>query len=55
MRVLGIETSRDETGVARHPAGLLAQRLHSQIDLHAAYGGVVPGLPPVTTSGACCP
>ena len=46
MRVLGIETSCDETGVALFDTqrGLLAQRLHSQIDLHAAYGGVVPEL-----------
>ncbi|MEF9943928.1 MAG: tRNA (adenosine(37)-N6)-threonylcarbamoyltransferase complex transferase subunit TsaD, partial [Burkholderiaceae bacterium] len=46
MLILGIETSCDETGVAlldnRH--GLLAQALHSQIDLHRAYGGVVPEL-----------
>jgi tRNA N6-adenosine threonylcarbamoyltransferase len=46
MRVLGIETSCDETGVAVFDtaSGLLAHRLHSQIDLHAAYGGVVPEL-----------
>lgn len=46
MRVLGIETSCDETGVAVYqPAGgLLAHRLHSQVALHAAYGGVVPEL-----------
>ena len=46
MRVLGIETSCDETGVAIYDtaAGLLAHRLHSQIDLHARYGGVVPEL-----------
>lgn len=46
MRVLGIETSCDETGVAVYDteAGLLAHRLHSQIDLHGAYGGVVPEL-----------
>ena len=46
MRVLGIETSCDETGVALYDTerGLLAQRLHSQVDLHAAYGGVVPEL-----------
>jgi N6-L-threonylcarbamoyladenine synthase len=46
MRVLGIETSCDETGVAIYDgdAGLLAHCLHSQIDLHAAYGGVVPEL-----------
>jgi N6-L-threonylcarbamoyladenine synthase len=52
MKVLGIETSCDETGVAIYDtdAGLLAHGLHSQIDLHAAYGGVVPGL---ATSAAC--
>ena len=46
MRVLGIETSCDETGVAVYDtaAGLLAQRLHTQVDLHARYGGVVPEL-----------
>lgn len=44
--VLGIESSCDETGVALyHPdRGLLAHALHSQVDLHAAYGGVVPEL-----------
>ena len=53
MRVLGIESSCDETGVALvalPPAGqpgtprLLAQALHSQIAMHQAYGGVVPEL-----------
>ena len=46
MLVLGIETSCDETGVAIYETGrgLLGHRLHSQIDLHAAYGGVVPEL-----------
>jgi len=46
MRVLGIETSCDETGVALYDSdrGLLADALHSQIDLHADYGGVVPEL-----------
>jgi N6-L-threonylcarbamoyladenine synthase len=46
MLVLGIETSCDETGVALYDtdAGLLAQVLHSQIELHADYGGVVPEL-----------
>ena len=41
---LGIETSCDETGVALFSAekGLIAHALHSQIDLHAVYGGVVP-------------
>ena len=44
MRVLGIETSCDETGVALYSSedGLLAEALHSQVDLHAMYGGVVP-------------
>lgn len=46
MRVLGIETSCDETGVAVFDTerGLLGHCVHSQIDLHAAYGGVVPEL-----------
>lgn len=46
MRVLGIETSCDETGVAIYDTerGLLAHRLFSQIKLHAEYGGVVPEL-----------
>ncbi len=46
MAVLGIETSCDETGVALYDAqrGLLAHRLHTQIALHAEYGGVVPEL-----------
>ena len=46
MRVLGIETSCDETGVAIYDTerGLLAHRLFSQITLHAEYGGVVPEL-----------
>jgi len=46
MRVLGIETSCDETGVAVYDtqAGLLAHALYSQIGLHAEYGGVVPEL-----------
>lgn len=46
MRVLGVETSCDETGVAVYDtaAGLRAHALHSQADLHADYGGVVPEL-----------
>ena len=46
MRVLGIETSCDETGVAIYDdeQGLLAERLYSQISLHTEYGGVVPEL-----------
>ncbi|HEX4895577.1 MAG TPA: tRNA (adenosine(37)-N6)-threonylcarbamoyltransferase complex transferase subunit TsaD [Solimonas sp.] len=44
--ILGIETSCDETAVAVYDGerGLLAHRLHSQIALHAEYGGVVPEL-----------
>lgn len=46
MRVLGIETSCDETGVALYDSerGLLGHRLYSQVALHAEYGGVVPEL-----------
>jgi N6-L-threonylcarbamoyladenine synthase len=53
MLILGIETSCDETGVAlyecdpvpqRRARGLLAHALHSQVAMHADYGGVVPEL-----------
>ncbi len=50
MKVLGIETSCDETGVAVYDtarsgaAGLRAHAVYSQVDLHAEYGGVVPEL-----------
>lgn len=46
MKILAIETSCDETGVAIYDEeqGLLANQLYSQIDLHADYGGVVPEL-----------
>ena len=46
MKVLGIETSCDDTGVAVFDSdrGLLAHRLFSQIQVHAEYGGVVPEL-----------
>ena len=46
MRVLGIETSCDETGVAVYDGerGLLSHALYSQVRLHAEYGGVVPEL-----------
>lgn len=46
MRVIGIETSCDETGVAvfDDQQGLLADLLFSQIELHSEYGGVVPEL-----------
>ncbi|MXP67701.1 tRNA (adenosine(37)-N6)-threonylcarbamoyltransferase complex transferase subunit TsaD [Pantoea sp. Aalb] len=46
MRVLGIETSCDETGIAIYDdvLGLLTNQLYSQVKLHADYGGVVPEL-----------
>ncbi|MFT5706221.1 MAG: N6-L-threonylcarbamoyladenine synthase [Oceanospirillaceae bacterium] len=46
MRVLGIETSCDETGVAVYDTdqGLLGDALYSQVAMHAEYGGVVPEL-----------
>jgi len=46
MRVLGIETSCDETGIAIYAGGegLLAHAVYSQVELHARYGGVVPEL-----------
>jgi N6-L-threonylcarbamoyladenine synthase len=46
MRVLGIESSCDETGVAVYDSalGLLGHKLYSQVDIHAEYGGVVPEL-----------
>ena len=46
MLVLGIESSCDETGLALYDSGrgLLAHAVHSQVELHQAYGGVVPEL-----------
>ncbi len=46
MIVLGLETSCDETGVALLDSkrGILAQALHSQVDMHREFGGVVPEL-----------
>ena len=46
MIVLGIESSCDETGIAVYDSekGLLAHVLHSQVEVHAEYGGVVPEL-----------
>ncbi|EKO3540029.1 tRNA (adenosine(37)-N6)-threonylcarbamoyltransferase complex transferase subunit TsaD [Vibrio fluvialis] len=46
MRIIGIETSCDETGVAVYDdeKGLLSHKLYSQVKLHADYGGVVPEL-----------
>ena len=46
MRILGFETSCDETGIAVYDdkLGLLSHQLYSQVKLHADYGGVVPEL-----------
>ena len=47
MLILGIETSCDETGVALYDAPgrrLLAHAVHSQVEMHDLYGGVVPEL-----------
>ncbi len=46
MLILGIESSCDETGLALYDTdrGLLAHALHSQVEMHAEYGGVVPEL-----------
>jgi N6-L-threonylcarbamoyladenine synthase len=46
MRILALESSCDESAVAVYDdvAGLLAHEIHSQIDLHRVYGGVVPEL-----------
>ena len=46
MRVLGIESSCDETGIAIYDdqQGILSHQLYSQVKLHAEYGGVVPEL-----------
>jgi N6-L-threonylcarbamoyladenine synthase len=46
MLVLGIESSCDETGIALYDTkqGLLGHALHSQVEMHAEYGGVVPEL-----------
>ncbi|MEQ1774767.1 MAG: tRNA (adenosine(37)-N6)-threonylcarbamoyltransferase complex transferase subunit TsaD [Burkholderiales bacterium] len=46
MLILGIETSCDESGVALYHTerGLLGHKLHTQVAMHADYGGVVPEL-----------
>ncbi len=46
MKILGIETSCDETGIAIYDSekGIIADALYSQIELHEEYGGVVPEL-----------
>ncbi len=46
MKILGIETSCDETGIAIYDSeqGIIADALYSQVELHEEYGGVVPEL-----------
>ena len=46
MRILGIETSCDETGVAIFDEndGIIGEALYSQVKMHAEFGGVVPEL-----------
>lgn len=46
MKILGIETSCDETGIAVYDSdrGVIAQNVYSQVELHAKYGGVIPEL-----------
>ena len=46
MRILGIETSCDETGIAIYDDvdGMVANLVYSQVDIHAEFGGVVPEL-----------
>lgn len=46
MKIIGIETSCDETGIALYDTdkGLLSDALYSQVDMHALYGGIVPEL-----------
>ena len=46
MKTLGIETSCDETAIAIYDTkdGIIGESVHSQMDMHAEYGGVVPEL-----------
>ncbi|MCV2508419.1 MAG: tRNA (adenosine(37)-N6)-threonylcarbamoyltransferase complex transferase subunit TsaD, partial [Candidatus Lightella neohaematopini] len=46
MRILGIETSCDETGIAIYDSklGILINNIYSQVNTHSKYGGVVPEL-----------
>ncbi|MDE5286066.1 MAG: tRNA (adenosine(37)-N6)-threonylcarbamoyltransferase complex transferase subunit TsaD, partial [Buchnera aphidicola] len=46
MKILGIETSCDDTGVAIYDShdGLLINELHSQSKIHALHGGIIPEL-----------
>lgn len=57
MRVLGLETSCDETAVAVYDTahGLMGDTLYSQIALHQAYGGVVPELAARDHASRCAP
>ena len=50
MIILGFESSCDETGVALvcTERGLLSHALHTQVAMHASYGGVVPELRAIT-------
>lgn len=56
MRVLGIETSCDETGIAVFDTeqGLLAEALYSQVESHAIYGVWYQSSPHVTMFGKPC-
>ena len=44
LKVLGIETSCDETGIAVYDSdsGLIGEGLYSQVQIHARFGGVIP-------------
>jgi N6-L-threonylcarbamoyladenine synthase len=57
MRILALESSCDESAVAVYDdrAGLLAHEIHSQVDLHCVYGGVVRNWPRATTCGGLLP
>ena len=46
MKTLGIETSCDETAIAIYDSkdGIIGESIHSQMEMHAQYGGVVPEL-----------
>ena len=46
MKTLGIETSCDETAIAIYDSkeGIIGESIHSQMEMHAEYGGVVPEL-----------
>ena len=57
MKILGIETSCDETGVAVYDKKenmILTEQIFTQASKHAEYGGVVPELLQEITSLSCC-